>query len=278
MVRSVSTDGTEDSVFVSPDGSKMYFTYMRLDWVLWSGTGKVRLPAPARTQWPQYEPFNTYGAQIYSATRTDSGWSVPANIGSPVNDMAEMTGGVWVSQDDQRMLFVSWTGGPSRPAGIYYAEKSGGVWDTPVLASSAGWPFGPGDDNPHLTLDEKVLFFESSPGGQKDIWMAERNPDGTWKPAVALPPTVNTQWTEGSPFSLDGKTLYFDDKGFSGIYRTVRNTDGSWSPRQQVIAGNCGDPALTLSDDLYFTAVTPVRDAAGTTVGYDANLMVAAKK
>ena len=276
----INSAGWEDSAHILPDGKTLYFTYFRADLLLGQVYGTLRVAGPERPGWPTVYPYNLVGADLHVASYADGQWQTPANLGLPVNRPEEQEGDVWVSADGKRMLFSNGVGGPLRRSGIYYSESNGGLWTAPILASQLGFPFVDGDENPHLTLDEKTLFFESRrPGGYgaADIWMSKRV-RGAWQPPVNLGPGVNTEFTEGSPFSLDGTSLYFDDKGSSAIFRSMLQPDGSWSPRQAVVVGNVGDPSLTLSGDLYFVALSIVTADNGDLIGFDANIMVARKK
>jgi hypothetical protein len=276
----VSSSGWEDSAQISPDGNRLYFSYARLDPVLHRHTGIVRL-GPIRPSWPDREPFATLGAELYSSVRVDGEWQEPQNAGSELNLPEDAEADVWISEDDQRILFTNGDGSPERIGGIYYAWRVNGVWTTPVLAADVGFPFIPGDENPHLTRDELTLFFESErPGGRggKDIWMS-RKVKGKWQPPVNLGQNVNSRGTEGSPFSLDGSVLYFDDKGSGiGIFRSFRQDDGSYGPRDLVVAGSVGDPSLSLAGDLYYTEGTTVFDSQGNFIGFDSNIVVATKR
>lgn len=277
---SVNSTGWEDSAQVTPDGQRLYFSYHRIDPILWRTSGVVRL-GPTRLGWPSVSPFNEHGAELYVAAYAAGVWNQPQHLGTVINLPADCEGDVWISEDEQRILFTNGDGSPQRPSGIYYSSKVTGAWTAPVLASAMGFPFQPGDENPHLTRDEQTLFFESSRTsgyGRPDIWMSKKV-NGTWQAPVNLGSRINTSGIEGSPFSLDGQTLYFDDKGSGGgIYRSVKQVDGTWSPRQIVIAGYAGDPSLTLGGDLYFVEGSALFDGLGQLIGYDSTVMVARKR
>ena len=149
-----------------------------------------------------------------------------------------IAGDEWVSQDGARLLFTYGAGGIGPAPGIYSSEKTGSAWSTPVLASTVGFPFIVGDENPHLTLDEQTLFWESSrPGGygQQDLWLSHKS-GGTWGAPENLGQPINTPGIEGSPFSLDGVELLYDDKGATGIFRTLLGNGGVWSAPVRIIA------------------------------------------
>lgn len=267
----VNTSGWEDSGMISPDGNSLYFTYLRIDPITLLLHGVIRVSGPLRPGWPTTPPYDTLGAQLYMAPRVQGVWLEPQPIGAPIMQDGVLAGDEWVSEDGLRVLFTYGAGGIGPSPGIYYSEKSGSVWATPVLASTLGLPFVAGDENPHLTLDEGTLFWESSrPGGfgGPDLWMSHKI-GGLWGPAENLGSTINTSGTEGSPFSFDGVELLYDDKGATGIFQTRLRPTGSWTTPERIIAGQAGDPSLTLSRDLYFVRGGPVQG------GFDANLMVA---
>lgn len=268
----VTTPGWEDSGMISPDGTRLYFTYLRIDPVVFLTEQRIRLSGPLRPGWPTTPPYDTLGAEIYQSELVGGVWSVPDNLGPAINLPEELEGDEWVSADGQRILFTNGTGsGPRGNDGIYYAEQLQGVWQPAVLASSAGFPFVSGDENPHLTLDEQTLFFESSRAGglgQQDIWMSTRS-GGGWSAPVNLGPQVNSSGPEGSPFSLDGRELYFDDKASGRGVLWSRLGAGGWSAAQVVVAGTFGDPSLTTAGELY---VIGGRSVAG---GFDADVYVA---
>ncbi len=243
----VSTSGWEDSGYITPD-----------------------VIGPARPGWPTTAPYDTFGAEIYRTLLHGGVWSEPENLGLPINRPEDLEGDEWVSADGNRILFTNGASTPTRPErGIYYAECHGGVWDSPVLARDAGFPFVAFDENPHLTQDERTLFFESSrPGGngRQDIWMSQKV-GNQWSAPRNLGPSINTDGVEGSPFSLDGTDLFFDDKGNGiGISWSHREADGLWSQRKVVVAGIYGDPSLTVRGDLYAIGA---RSVGG---GFDANV------
>lgn len=67
-----------------------------------------------------------------------------------------------------------------------------------------------------------------------DIYVASRNEDGTWEEALSLGSTINTRYSERSPFlHPDMKTLYFSSDGHGGlgkldVYMSTRLYDTCW--------------------------------------------------
>jgi hypothetical protein len=271
----VNSPGWEDSPQISADGNALYFTYFRIDPILWGSKKKVRL-GPMRPDWPKGDPFETYGAELYVARKVNGQWQTPQHLGPEINLPEDAEGDVWISTDERRILFTNGDGSPKRKAGIYFAEKQGGRWGRAVLASSVGFPFEGSDENPHLTADEQTLFWESSRRGgrgKQDIWIS-RKVNGQWGTPVNAGPNVNAGGTDGSPFSLDGKVLYWDDKGGgNGISRAVLQPDGTWSKKERVVKGYVGDPSLTQDGDLYFSSASEIPGGGG----YNSSIMIAAK-
>lgn len=273
----VSTDGWEDSGYVTPDGTTLYFTYLRIDPVTFLEQGIVRVTGPLRPGWPTTPPFDVFGAEIYRSRLVAGAWTEPEHLGPAINLPQGLEGDQWVSEDGNRILFSD--GSPSLPdrpeQGLYYAERVNGVWTKPVLARSAGFPFVALDENPHLTRDEQTLFFESSrPGGfgLQDIWVSRKS-NGVWGAPENLGPTVNTAAVEGSPFSLDGAELYWDDKGGGrGISWAARGSDGKYGAATVVLPGVFGDPSVTLTGDLF------VIGGRVTTDGFDADVYRATRR
>lgn len=103
-----------------------------------------------------------------------------------------------------------------------------------------------------ITIDNTTIYFSSNrPGGYggKDIYKANKLPDGTWGKAQNLGPIINTPYDEDYPFIFsDGKTLYFSSKGhqnmggFDLFVSTVSN--GLWSNPE-----NLGAPINSVRDE-----------------------------
>ena len=94
-----------------------------------------------------------------------------------------------------------------------------GVRDAePLGLQRAGHAF-PSGDGSFILVDSASLGSED----QRDIFVSFRNPDGTWGPARALGPEVNTRYSETCPsLSPDGKLLFFsrydEPDAMSNIY------------------------------------------------------------
>jgi outer membrane protein OmpA-like peptidoglycan-associated protein len=109
--------------------------------------------------------------------------------------------------------------------------------------------------HPSLSADGKMLYFSSDmPGGAGgfDLYVSERQPDGTWGTPRNLGPTVNTDKSEVFPFVHPNGTLFFSSNGHANnlggldIFFVDRNDDGS----ESVV--NMDTPYNSPEDDLGF--------------------------
>lgn len=104
--------------------------------------------------------------------------------------------------------------------------------------------------------DGKTLYFTSDRKGGYgglDIYKSEKNSKGEWEDPVNLGSTINSKYSEDTPFMLeDGKTLYFSSEGHNSLggfdyFVTTQLNDTSWS-----VPMNLGYPINTTDDDLFY--------------------------
>jgi outer membrane protein OmpA-like peptidoglycan-associated protein len=109
------------------------------------------------------------------------------------------------------------------------------------------------ESQPSLSANGRQLFFASDrPGGQgrNDIWVSDRNPDGSWGNPRPLSDSINTAGMDQSPFiHPDGQTLYFMSDGHPGmgqtdLYYSRLRPDGKWGKPQ-----NMGYPINTTANE-----------------------------
>jgi outer membrane protein OmpA-like peptidoglycan-associated protein/tetratricopeptide (TPR) repeat protein len=147
------------------------------------------------------------------------------------------------------------------------SKDENGKWSVPVRMNQN---VNIGDANPsiYITPDEQELFIvsEGAAGGfgERDIYYARKNENGTWDKPVNLGPVINTPYKEDAPFlSKDGKTLYFASQGHNSmggfdIFKSERDASGNWSEPV-----NIGSPINSAGDDIYY-----VENAEGTLAYY----------
>ncbi|MBI3136423.1 MAG: OmpA family protein [Bacteroidetes bacterium] len=135
-------------------------------------------------------------------------------------------------------------------------KDEAGKWTVPVRMNQN---VNIGDANPSIfiTPDEQEIFIVSVGAeggfGERDIYHARKNENGTWDKPTNLGPVINTPYKEDAPFlSKDGKTLYFASEGHNSmggfdIFKSERDADGNWSEPI-----NIGSPINSAGDDIYY--------------------------
>ena len=112
------------------------------------------------------------------------------------------------------------------------------------------------DSQASISCDGSKLFFASNREGGfggTDIWMSEREVDGSWSFPINLGPNVNTSADEEAPFiTNDGQTLYFSSTGHLGlgeqdIFMCHLDNEGQWG-----VAFNLGPPVNSSHRELGF--------------------------
>jgi outer membrane protein OmpA-like peptidoglycan-associated protein len=88
-----------------------------------------------------------------------------------------------------------------------------------------------------ITPDGKTLYFSSNrPGGygELDIWVSEKDNNGSWKRPVNCGPVINTPYNDNTPFfDPSSNTLIFSSVGHAGmggydVFRSVKR-NGTWT-------------------------------------------------
>ena len=187
MPSPLNSDGNEGGECVSQDGRVMFFTACERK----GGAGSC---------------------DLYLCTRSGDKWSVPRNLGNPVN-----TGG-WETQpsfsiDGRTLYFAS-----NRPGG----KGGNDIWKT-VLMDNGRWskPVNlgdsintPGDEKcPFIHYDDQTLYFASNGHvgmGDMDIFYSRKINDTTWSKPVNIGYPINTKGEDASLIvSPSGTTAIF---------------------------------------------------------------------
>ncbi len=155
-----------------------------------------------------------YGAcDIYYAERIGNSWSVPKNIGPPINTSYwESTP---ASSADGRILFFSSGGRPDSKGGkdIYVSyKKEDGTWTEPQNLGDSINTEG-NEYAPFLHPDGRTLYFSSDGwtgmGGQ-DIFYARMKEDSTWSTPVNIGYPINTPYDDfGLIVNAKGNYAFF---------------------------------------------------------------------
>lgn len=170
-------------------------------------------------------------------------YPMPGNINTMLNE-----GAPTISADGRTLIFVAcadMTGfdyGPNREGmgscDLFITEKIGDKWTDPVnlpgKVNTQNW-----ESQPSLAADGKTLYFVRRVGGRgeqrTDIFVSEKQTDGTWGIAKPLPSNINTPGKETSVLiHPDGQTLYFASDTHPGLggydlFMTRKDPLGNWS-------------------------------------------------
>ena len=229
----INTEFDEYSPIVSPDESMMVFTSRRN-----TSTGG------------RQTSDGKYFEDVYQTFFVNGKWTIPKNIGKPVNTNNH-DAAVSLSSDGRLMFLYYDQGGGD----IFYSEYEGQEWSVPFPLNRK---INTGSYETHASLssDGKLLFFTSDRSGGYgglDIYVSRLNEKDQWGEAQNLGPVINTSGDEDAPFiHPDGKTLYFSSNSHPGIggfdiFRSDKIGDRWDQP------DNLGYPINSTDDDIYFT-------------------------
>lgn len=137
------------------------------------------------------------------------------------------------------------------PLQVFVTKKGGdGRWSTPVSAfsfNSNEYSVG----QPSLSPDGKSIYFMSDmPGGfgGTDIYVSNKQVNGTWGAAINLGPVINTVGFELFPFIRDDSSLYFSSNIHPGLGKldifSASYVHGKWT---DIL--NLKPPINSISDD-----------------------------
>lgn len=137
---------------------------------------------------------------IYYSEKTFGGWTQGVSVSDHINS-GEWTGDAWITGDGNALIFAA-----VRSEGMnYYTEQ-----------------------NANLGVYHGAIHHQS------DLYVSVKQANGSWGKPSSLGPTINTIYTERSPFLYhDMKTLYFSSDGHGGlgnldVFTTTRLSDTCW--------------------------------------------------
>lgn len=192
---------------------------------------------------------NQYFEDIYVSYQLVNRWSEPQSISKNINSDYHDAAAA-LSPDGKQIFLYKESGGGD----IYTSYLKKGEWTEP---ESLGAPINSEyfETAVSITADGKTLYFTSDRPegfGGLDIYKSEKLANGNWGKPENLGPTVNTPYSEDSPFiHPDGNTLYFSSDGHKGLGKydifSTELVDGQWQQPQ-----NMGYPINTPDDDINF--------------------------
>ena len=190
-VTGVNTPESEGAQSLSPDGRFLVFTACGRK----GGAGKC---------------------DLYFTEEVCGEWTKVKMLGSPIST------GAWESQpsissDGKTLYFASDRKGGKGGKDLWSSTRNAdGSWATPknlgAKINSSGH-----EKAPFIHADGETLYFLSmghAGMGEEDIFIARKEPDGTWGEPKNLGYPINTKSSEGPVIvSVDGKTAYFSNNG-----------------------------------------------------------------
>ncbi|MDQ3110121.1 MAG: OmpA family protein [Bacteroidota bacterium] len=222
----------EYTPIITADESEMYFTSRRN-----TSTGA------------KLDPDNQYFEDIYRSTYVAGKWTLPVNMGKPINsDEHDATAGL--SPDGQKLYVYR----PTHGGDLYECELKGAVWTEPERMNKNINSDGH-ESSVSLSFDGKKLYYISDKEGgmgNRDVWISTMDVKGKWGQSVNMAAPINTIYGEEGVFvHPDGKTVYFSSQGHNtmGGYDIFKSElkDGKWGEPE-----NLGWPINGPDDDVFF--------------------------
>lgn len=188
----------------------------------------------------------TMYSDLFEATISANGkWSTPAAVQGDVNMPTANDGASCITKNGNHIFYTK-CGQKKKQlvtCKIYYAEKQGAKWGTPVLVD-----FGLDAEtldsfnfrHPAVSVTEDVMVFSSdmtgTTGGEhSDLWVSTYDKKTkSWSKPVNMGKQINTQAREGFPYIAEDGSLYFSSDGRVGmggldIYKAPKLPGKSWA-------------------------------------------------
>ena len=234
--KDVNSDYDDYDAVLSANDSVMYFTTRR------EGTtgGKI--------DWD-----DKFFEDIYISNLGKAGWEKSFPMGAPVNTKKHEAI-INMAPDGKTIYFYR---GVKQGTFYYSTQQGGNVWSEPKVLyeksdmNTKAWEtsfFGF-----TLTTNELYVVSDREGGtGGRDIYVSQKQSDGSWGALYDIGPPINTKYDEDAPFiTPDGKTMYFSSTGHNSmggfdIFKSEKEK-GIWSEPV-----NIGRPFNTPGNDIYF--------------------------
>lgn len=235
----VNSPGCQDSSFISPDGSTLYFAYTQKRCGIPGGQPQIydgaARPGAVGRDW-----------NVYEATVVDDAWSV---IDSTVNVDPTVSQGAEGVDDSNTQMVLARVG--SAKGDLYFSTKQDGVWGAEVRLDA---PLSTDcyEDNPALSGDGQRLYFDSNradaagttckpsaEGPTRDLYVATRI-EGGWSAPVLVagaPNEGDLHWQgyeHGDDFYWTGHDARCGG-ALACIYRARRQPDGSYADSTVIV-------------------------------------------
>lgn len=230
----VNSPGDEHTPVISADESMLIFTSRRIGS---TGTQKTE--------------EGKFFEDIYLTRRTKDGFTKALPISKNINtELHEAT--ICLSPEGEELYIYRDDAGNGN---IFVSRLIDNDWTVPEKLSETINTFY---NETHLAISSEnstIIFVSDKPGGTggKDLYTAQRLPNGEWGIPQNMGTDINTEFDEEGPFlHPDGTTLYFSSKGHNSmggydLFFSEKMEDGSWSKPV-----NLGYPINTTDDEVYY--------------------------
>jgi OmpA-OmpF porin, OOP family len=155
--------------------------------------------------------------KIFCSYKTGS-WQYPYDITDQLGEFDRMfTNSI---TGNGKLLIIDMDDGED--GNLYYSQRIDSTW-TKIKSLGAHINSIYWESHGFITPDGKTLFIASNrPGGEgeSDIWVSERNIDGSWKRPLNCGNVINTPYNEGTPyFDPATSSLLFSSEGHTSMGR-----------------------------------------------------------
>ncbi|MFH0736707.1 MAG: T9SS type A sorting domain-containing protein [bacterium] len=215
----------------SPDENEMYFT----KYLTGSDVHEVWFTKCTNGTWalPKKAPFSTTsydgnplflqsndtlyfysrrpGGFIFQTTRTETGWSEPVALNIPLPTSSSVVTTFFITKNKNVYLAIM-ENNDFTSADIYCSTLLNGQYTFP---KNLGAPINTniGEVVGYVDPDERFMIFSSPKDGGfgwHDMYISERNQNGTWSNPINLGSTINGSFEDDTPMiTPDGKYFFF---------------------------------------------------------------------
>lgn len=241
----INVPGWSDSPYITGDGKELYYMYSRYNFfpIFTGGKPVLEGVAPIGHHSNDTNPFDD--SDIYVSKRNADGtWSEPTNL-----SFNDTRGGccLMVVKGPPFTAYYQ-IHYPENGTDLVYRVRDGnGNYGKEInFGKNVNSPSN--EDNPHVSYDQKKLWFTSyRPGGKggADIWYSEKI-NGEWSPAVNVG-ALNTDKNEDQVWvNKDETVMYFNRD--SSVY-SVEMKGGVFGEQKIVDLGRPFVAEVSLTDD-----------------------------
>lgn len=214
----INSPFSELAPIISSDGSTLYFTRKGHP----SNLGPMKME-------------NIWVSQQGSDGKFKEAELLPGTLNNEGSNYA-----IAVTQDNNTMIVANvYEGNGKMTPGFSSAVNEGGKWVKPKELKIRDYVNIAKQSSFYISYDGLYLFSSINDGnsyGGVDIYVSEKQEDGSWSKPKNLGPDINTAADEVTPFlTADGKRLYFSSNGWPGFggydvfASDKRENLGSWS-------------------------------------------------